>query len=102
MRITIRGTVFDTDTADRIGQARYGDDMHDPSYWQATLYRTPQSKKHFLAGVGGSMSIFRQRKGRSRLRNGVKSNPAGMPLVVIPVSEAEALEWLCAYAKREE
>ena len=52
MKVTIRGTIYNTDNADRIAQARYGDDMHDPAYWQATLYRTPRSKKHFLAGVG--------------------------------------------------
>jgi hypothetical protein len=54
MKITIQGTVYDTDTARLIGRASASG--KPSTSWRAGLYRTAKSRRYFLAGEGGSMT----------------------------------------------
>jgi len=54
MKITIQGTIYDTETAVLIGTAIQTNKAS--TSWQAGLYRTPRSGRYFLAGEGGSMT----------------------------------------------
>lgn len=57
MKATINGVRFDTENATKIGAHRHGG-RDDASSWSAALYRQPRGGRHFLAGEGGSMSVF--------------------------------------------
>ena len=63
MRRTIHGRRFDTDTATPIGSYCMDLETNDMSWWSATLYVTPLSKRFFLAGEGGTMTRWRGGKG---------------------------------------
>jgi len=58
MRKTIQGRQFDTDRSQVIGGYLFDPDAGS-SWWTATLYRSPKSRRYFLAGEGGIMSRWR-------------------------------------------
>lgn len=72
MRRTIQGRRFDTQVSELIGS-------HHASEWSASLYRTPQSHRYFLAGRGGMMSRWRDSEG------------------IFELSEREARAWIKEY-----
>jgi len=63
MRRTIHGRRFDTDTATLIGSYDMGLPIDDSSWWRASLFVTPQSRRFFLAGYGGMMTRWRGGEG---------------------------------------
>lgn len=89
MRKTLHGIRFDTDTAVEIGTAgSLGILMH----WEATLYRTPRSKRYFLAGYGGPMTRFAQSAGCDAWTDAQD---------LIPLTYAQAKQWALQYLARE-
>jgi len=78
MKVTINGRQYDTANAATIAAHRHSS-LDDASGWWATLYRQPRSGRHFLAGEGGSMTIF---GGRAR---------------IIPLDDDAALAWADRY-----
>ena len=76
MKRTIQGIRYDTDKAVCIGEAVH--DADDASSWQAALYRTPRSKRYFIAGSGGTMTRF---NGKDK---------------IIPLTADEATAWIHA------
>jgi hypothetical protein len=94
MKTIINGTRYDTDKATKIGYAYGGSEfVTDFSYWTATLYVTPRSKRYFLAGQGGPMTRFRRTVAPSQWTGGE---------ALIPLDEAEALEWAEKYLPSDE
>lgn len=90
MKATINGTRYDTSKADCICEydnLSYGaESTTDFSFWEASLYRTKRSGRHFLAGRGGPMTQFAQSAGQNSWRGGER---------VIPLdSDREAMAWL--------
>ena len=61
MRSTIAGTVYDTDTAELIGEY---EDYSESMYINFGLYRRVKAKDYFLAGEGGPLTRF---SGRERI-----------------------------------
>ena len=60
-----------------------GLDKSDMRYWEATLYRTKNAGRKFLCGAGGAMTRFAEFRG----------DLGGWGEKVIPMDDAEALEW---------
>ena len=59
MNVTIAGIRYNTLNATLIGAGGWPpEDKASPEWWQAGLYRKPQSRDFFLAGSGNSMTIF--------------------------------------------
>ena len=84
MRKIIDGIRYDTDKAIKIGEYSSPQPVTDFTWWQATLYRTPRSGRHFLAGEGGPMTSFAQPSALGGMSYGSK---------VTPLSRQDALEW---------
>ncbi|MBF0461670.1 MAG: hypothetical protein HQL87_09765 [Magnetococcales bacterium] len=86
MKAIIHGKRFDTDKATLIGEAGSGGYALLPhgssQWWNGGLYRTPQSGRFFLAGKGGSMTIFARFKGDNAQADRI-----------IEMTKQEALEW---------
>lgn len=77
MRKTLQGRLFDTDRSELIGGCLFDppSSTASSSWWSAALYRSPKSRRYFLAGEGGFMS--RWRNGRT----------------IIELTDEEAREW---------
>jgi len=58
----INGFRYDTDKAVEIGRHETGTNTEDHLYFQATLYKTKRSKRYFIAGYGGMMTLFNGKK----------------------------------------
>lgn len=56
MKKVIKGALYNTETAQRIGSYGNGEDRDEPIYFQETLYRT-KFKKYFLHCEGGPLSM---------------------------------------------
>lgn len=82
MKRVINGRVYDTDKAEEIGEASYGNsgDFHS---WEETLYKTPKGA-YFVAGSGGARSKYSR-----QISQNTWSGGDGMEVL----SSAEALEW---------
>lgn len=63
MKRIIKGRTYDTETAIKIGTYALGNDVSNPRYWTATLYRIPQTERFFVYAQGGSESPFANKKG---------------------------------------
>lgn len=92
MKRIINGIRYDTEKSYLIGSydnigagAQSTNDFH---FWAAKLYRTPRSGKYFLAGEGHAMSQF--------------GTGTGWGSGIIPMTEAEALEWAEQYLASSE
>jgi hypothetical protein len=60
MKKIINGTIYDTEKATLVCKIWEGSNG-DFRYLDCALYQTPRSKKFFLAGWGGAMTIFSHR-----------------------------------------
>lgn len=89
MKKVINGKIYNTETAELIGEDSYSypGDFH---HWEAALYRTPRSHQYFLAGSGGPMSRFAQSVGQNEWSGGSD---------LIPLSPEDALAWAEAHLK---
>ena len=92
MKAIIKGTRYDTANAILIGEATHAP-VRDYTHWEAGLYRTPRGTSHFLAGRGGPMTQFADVVDHTTRRAGER---------IIPLSEADALEWAEQYLEPEE
>ena len=61
MKATIRGFRYDTDRAEKIGKIKRGK-KGKSIYYDADIYRTPRTGTLFLAGSGGTLTIFKGRE----------------------------------------
>lgn len=85
MKKIINGVRYDSDKAEVVGSASAsGVGRSDFSWWEATLYVTPTSRRYFLAGEGGAMSRFRQPVGNNGFSGGSD---------LVPMTPEEALDW---------
>lgn len=76
MKKTINGVRYDTGSALPVGKAwARGYDKTHMLYWSAKLYITVSSRRYFLHGHGGFMTIFR----------GAEK--------IIPLTDDQAEEW---------
>lgn len=85
MKKTIDGIHYDTKNATAIGTAGT---LGLLSHWEATLYRTPGSKRFFLVGEGGPMTRFAQSAGYNSWIDGED---------LIPLIDEQALQWAQRY-----
>ena len=85
-KAVINGLKYDTETADFVGTLEsstpYSSDFE---HWSGSLYRTKRSKRFFLEGGGGPMSMFYRSTGQNSWSGGCG---------IIALSRDEALE-LC-------
>lgn len=82
MKQVISGKTYNTDTAELIGEASYGD-SGDFEAWFEELYKTKKGA-YFVAGEGGAMSRY-----GVQVRQGEQSGSSAIRVL----SEAEALGW---------
>lgn len=82
MKQVINGLTYNTETAEKIHNEWNGLSRSDFRHCDETLYYTKKGR-FFLAGNGGPMSKYAQPAGN------MTSGGSG----IIPLSEAEALEW---------
>ena len=87
MKKVINGKVFDTKTAECIGEWSTGGSGNDFHYCEESLYKTKKGQ-FFTAGSGGAMSRYAKSCGQNSWGGG-----DGMELL----SEAEALAWCEEY-----
>lgn len=91
MRRVINGRRWDTEKANLICEVVNGL-PHYMDYVNAGLYQTPRSKRFFLAGKGGPMSVFAYYDGGKICCGGEK---------LIPLSEGVAWCYAKLYADAE-
>ena len=84
MKTTINSLTYNTDTADELASDSGGGYCNDFHHWEETLYRTKKGN-HFLHGTGGPCSRYSEPSGDGNSRGGGSA--------IIPLTEAEALEW---------
>ena len=84
MRATINSLTYNTDTADELASDSGGGYCNDFHHWEETLYRTKKGN-HFLHGTGGACSRYSEPSGDGNSRGGGSA--------IVPLTEAEALEW---------
>ena len=92
MRAIINGKRYDTDKAELLGWESSAENPGDFLFWKAFLYRTPRSRVYFLAGAGGPMTRFAEPVGQNGWQGGEK---------IIPLTEAQALEWAQRFMSAE-
>ena len=68
MKKVISGKVYDTETAERIGEVSFGNpsDFH---FYDEALYRT-QNGRFFLAGEGGPLTAWKKAPGSNSWSSG--------------------------------
>ena len=82
MKKIINGKRYDTDTAQLMGDAGYGN-YGDFERWSEELYRK-NTGEYFLHGEGGAMSRYAQETGQNQWSGGEK---------IIPLSYSSAQKW---------
>ena len=82
MKKIINGKVYDTQTAECVGEQSWGN-MSDFAYCNEELYRK-RTGEYFLYGVGGGMSKYAQSSGQNSWGWGEK---------ILPLTLAEAQAW---------
>lgn len=88
------GVRYDTEKAILIGEATGGSEyVTDFSYWSAGLYMTPISKRYFIAGEGGPMTMFARRVDQNSRTGGAK---------IEPMTREDAFEWAQAHLTTEQ
>lgn len=87
MRAIINGVRYDTDKSTLVGEFSNGHFTTDFQFWCAGLYVTPQSKRFFLAGEGGPMSLYGKTRG----------NSSGWGERIDPMTREKAFEWAQQY-----
>lgn len=85
MRAIINGTRYDTDRATLLAEATPpGVARNEMQFYEAGLYRTPRSRRYFVAGWGGAMTVFAHSLPTGGFTGGQR---------IIPLSEQQAFEW---------
>src|SRR5262249_25130915 len=84
MKAIIRGALYDTSKATKLGSDSSGRSRSDFHYYSETLYKTPRSGRYFLAGSGGPLT-------RYAIATGQKSWLGGSR--IIPLTKEQAFEW---------
>lgn len=92
MRKVIDGKVYDTITADLLGEAESKAFKSDFNWWQEALYRTSRGA-FFLSGEGYAGSSWAE-----RVPGGARGAGSGIRVL----TEAEAKEWAERYLDVEE
>jgi hypothetical protein len=87
MKKIINGKRYDTDKATLIG-SRTESNPTDFRWIDESLYVTPRSRQYFLAGEGGAMTQYSVP---------VDNNARGGGSKIIPLTQAQALEWAETY-----
>ena len=75
---------YDTEKAIKVGTYCSPESTSDFTWFEATLYKTPRSRRFFLAGEGGALSRFAQSCGQNTWTGGSD---------IIPLGYRIALEW---------
>lgn len=88
MRKIINGKVYDTETATKLADDRFGN-ASDFGRWEEALHRTAKGAL-FIAGEGGPMTKYAV----SRAQNERSSGSA-----ITPMSEEEAVAWCEEHGK---
>lgn len=83
MKKVINGSLYNTETARRLGGWSNTNNYRDFNYCEETLYRT-KSGKFFIHGEGGAMSKYAQTINSNEWSGGEK---------IIPCTYDEAREW---------
>lgn len=73
MKKVINGSVYDTDTAKKLAEDRFGN-QSDFHHWEEALYRT-KSGRYFLHGEGGAASKYAVCVGQNEWCGGEKIIP---------------------------
>ncbi len=66
MKAVVGGKQYDTDTAELVGEASSDLPESHLRSWSAALYRSRKDNEFFLAGSGGSMTMFAHDAGTAR------------------------------------
>ena len=91
MKKVINGRRWDTEKANLVCEAQFGS-PRDLDYVKEGLYQTPRSKRFFLAGEGGPMTVFAHAVSEGTLCGGEK---------LIPISADVALSYAKLHADAE-
>jgi len=91
MKKILNGQRWDTEKANLVCEVRHSH-PRDFSYVRAGLYQTPRSKRYFLAGEGGPMTVFAHYDGGNSCCGGEN---------LIPLSAEEARTYAEQYAYAE-
>lgn len=91
MKKVIKGAVYDTSTAKKIGEYDNGLQRTDFAYYEETLYRT-KSGKYFVYGWGHANSKYGEWHG----------NSGGSGEEIRPYTYQEAVEWAEEYLSGED
>ena len=83
MKKVINHKLYNTDTAELLGEYSFGKGYSDVNYFYEALYRT-KSGAYFIHGEGGA---------RTEYATLVSSNSWTGGENIIPISEMEAYEW---------
>lgn len=92
MKQIISGKMYNTETAELLGEYTNGLSYSDFHHFDEALYRTKKGA-FFLAGHGGALTKYSQPCGD----NGTCGGDG-----IFPLSEAEAREWMEQHASAEE
>jgi len=92
MKKIINGRIFDTEKAVLVGEVEASCGHGDFNWWKAGLYQTPVSKRFFISGEGGAMTMFSRTISQNEWSGGSK---------VIPMDNDEALAWAEQYLNTE-
>ena len=82
MKQVIGGKVYDTETAEHVANDSFGY-SGDFKHWEESLCRTAKGT-WFIAGSGGALT---------RYATDLGNNSRGGGHAIIPLTEAEALQW---------
>ena len=88
MKRIINGSTYDSESAVLVCKIWEGN-RGDFSHLDCALYQTPRSKRFFLAGYGGPMTIFSERFSDGSIGSAEK---------IIPLTEQDALAYARTYA----
>ena len=92
MKKVINGTLYNTETARKLGGWSNTYNYRDFNYCEETLYRT-KSGKFFIHGEGGAMSKYAQTISSNEWSGGEK---------IIPLSAQNAMKWAEEHLEADE
>ena len=84
MKMVINGRMYDTDTAELIGEWDNGHYYNDFHYCEEALYRK-RTDEYFIHGRGGAMTKYAEYRGNNCWFDGES---------IVPITVAEAMEWV--------
>ena len=84
MKTTINSLTYNTETAEELDSVTGGGYSNDFHHWEETLYKTKKGN-YFIHGSGGAMSRYSEASS--------DGNSYGSGSAILPITEAEALNW---------